>query len=76
MELIVDNGKVLEPSLVKKIKATMMNDNTATIILPFSEVQGIIGNEIYNDSKWLNNYKTFRLEYDKKSNSFSLIFFK
>lgn len=62
MEIVVDNGKALEPSNVKKAVAAVTRDTKAVITLPISHVQEIIARKLWTESPWLEKYKSASME--------------
>lgn len=57
MELIINNGKVVEPTSGKKIAAVIARDPIASINLPIEIVQRIMVDHLWKDCKWLEKYE-------------------
>lgn len=74
MDLVVDNGKVTEPSNIKKVIAAVTRDTDAVIVLPFGDVHQFVVDSIWNGTPWLSKYKSASMEYNKTDNSFTLRF--
>lgn len=58
MEIVVDNGKAVEPSNIKKAVAAMTRDTEAVISLPMTQVQEIVARKLWGESPWLDKYKS------------------
>lgn len=62
MEIVVDNGKIVEPSTVKKAMAAMKSDTKAVVHLPLIQVQEILAHKLWGESQWLSKYKSCAVE--------------
>lgn len=74
MDLVVDNGKPVEPSKMQKAIAAVTRDKDAVIVLPWREIQRIVGNELYNGASWLKKYKSFDAKYNISDQSVTIAF--
>lgn len=72
MDLIVDNGKPVEPSKSKKIVSAIRGDNKMTMVFSHSDIQQMIINKIYHETPWLKPYQKAGLQYNKSDNTFTL----
>ena len=74
MELIVNNGKVIEPGAVKKAVAKAKRDVEATITLSHTDVAQMLLNKLYAETPWLQTYTHGRLLYE--AGMFTIVFSK
>jgi hypothetical protein len=76
MELIVDNGKAIEPKTINKLVAKVKRDRELKVTMPRADVQHIVGNHIYKNSVWLQSYTHFSLTASADGNEFYITFTK
>lgn len=66
MELIVDNGKVIEPKMAQRTKAKIKREETLQIRMSLNDIHRIMAEKIWNDSPWIRNtgcyFSTLRIE--------------
>ena len=74
MDLVIDNGKVVEPSKIKKAVAAVKRDTDAVIVLPHADVQKMVVHKLWAESRWLEKYKSAGLKYNAADNSFTITF--
>jgi hypothetical protein len=74
MDLVVNNGKPVEPSTIKKVVSALKRDEDAVVVLPWMEIQRIVGNDLYNGSTWLKKYKSFTCKYNPSDQSVTTTF--
>lgn len=74
MDLIVDNGKVIEPNFGQKIKAKVKRDQEARVILSSSDLQQLVVNKIHADTPWLEKYTRGSLRYNLDTDTFTVTF--
>lgn len=53
MDLIVDNGKPVEPSAGKKIISSLIGDNKMTMVFSHNDIQQMIIDKIFHDTHWM-----------------------
>jgi len=76
MDLVVDNGKPVEPSKPQKAMAAVTRDKKLTIVLSHEDVQAMIGNKIYQESPWMKDYKAFTFKHNPSDNTYTLEYLK
>lgn len=74
MDLIVNNGKVGEPSKLKKIMAKLGGNEELNILLSHKDIQQMIVTKMSLETPWLSKYTHGSLDFDTKTNSFIITF--
>lgn len=72
MDLIVDNGKPVEPGKSKKIISTLRGDNKMTMVFSHGDIQQMLINKIYHETPWLSNYRIASMKHNLADNTYTL----
>lgn len=74
MDLIVDNGKPLEPSSAKKAIAALKRDKALVVTLPSEDINRIVCDHLWSGSTWLGKYKFATVKPSEDGLSYSITF--
>lgn len=72
MDLIVDNGKPVEPSTTKKIISSLKGDIKMTMVFSHTDIQQLIVDQIYNSTSWLKSYKKASLKHNVQDDTYTV----